>query len=45
MAKNNNLEQDSMANVEEALTASERVIEKNQKAYCDGGVSVKTDAK
>ena len=32
MAKNNNLEQDSMANVEEALTASERFIEKNQKA-------------
>lgn len=32
MAKNNNLEQDSMANVEEALTASERFIEKNQKS-------------
>lgn len=32
MAKNNNLEQDSMANVEEALTASEKFIENNQKA-------------
>ena len=32
MAKNNNLEQDGMANVEEALTASERFIENNQKA-------------
>ena len=30
MAKNNNLEQDGMANVEEALTASERFIENNQ---------------